>query len=163
MESRIKFVIHWQDNIGCYFLDDSVSRPSALFLIFFMNLRLTGIHLVLTTQRPSVDVITGLIKSNITTRIAFRINNLIDSMTILEQPVLFDEPDNRLEEAANFVVLTQRGSISDLQHKLGIGYAQAGKLMDQLEKLGIVSSITGKDRKVLVSSIDELEYILQQL
>lgn len=84
-------------------------------------------------------------------------------MTILDQPVLFDEPDDRLEDAANFVVLTQRGSISDLQRKLGIGYAQAEKLMDQLEKLGIVSSITGKDRKVLVSSIDELEYILQQL
>ena len=161
--------------------------------------RAAGIHVILATQRPSVDVITGLIKTNFPTRIAFRTVSRIDSSTILDSPgaekligkgdMLYyagvemervqcafisndeigkltdavgeqegykkcyntpyylpaPEPDSveegtgmidmkaldeRFEEAARLVVTSQRGSTSDLQRRLGMGYAKAGRVMD---------------------------------
>ena len=69
----------------------------------------------------------------------------------------------RLDEAAYLIVKTQRGSTSDLQRKLGIGYASAGRIMDELEGLGIVGpQIGSKPRQVLVASESELEKILEQ-
>ncbi|MBO6220904.1 MAG: DNA translocase FtsK, partial [Bacteroidales bacterium] len=163
--------------------------------------RAAGIHIVLATQRPSVDVITGLIKANFPTRIAFRVISRIDSSTILDSPgaekligrgdmlyyagvemervqcALIDSDeigeltsfigsqqgykksyntpyylpdveesteegsggmvdmknlDERFEEAARMIVTNQRGSTSDLQRRLGMGYAKAGHVMDQL-------------------------------
>ena len=194
--------------------------------------RAAGLHVILATQRPTVDVITGLIKANFPMRIAFRVTSRIDSATILDQPgadkligrgdMLFysgiemervqcayigndeivrltksigdqvgyqksyntpyylPEPpsegndsgdggmvdmkalDERFEEAARTVVLNQRGSTSDLQRKLGMGYAKAGRVMDQLEAAGIVGPQNGaKPREVLVKDIAELEGILQ--
>ena len=194
--------------------------------------RAAGLHCILATQRPTVDVITGLIKANFPMRIAFRVTSRIDSSTILDQPgadkligkgdmllysgidmervqcafigndeivALTDaiarqsgyqmsyntpyylpEPpapegeesgggmvdmnrlDDRFEEAARTVVLNQRGSTSDLQRKLGMGYAKAGRVMDQLEAAGIVGPQNGaKPREVLVKDIAELEEILQ--
>ena len=194
--------------------------------------RAAGLHVILATQRPTVDVITGLIKANFPMRIAFRVTSRIDSATILDQPgadkligkgdmLLYSgvemervqcafigndeigaltnaigdqigyqksyntpyylpEPptetgeggdggmvdmkslDERFEEAARTVVLNQRGSTSDLQRKLGMGYAKAGRVMDQLEAAGIVGPQNGaKPREVLVKDIDELEEILQ--
>ena len=194
--------------------------------------RAAGLHVILATQRPTVDVITGLIKANFPMRIAFRVTSRIDSATILDQPgadkligrgdMLFysgiemervqcayigndeivkltksigdqvgyqksyntpyylPEPpsegndsgdggmvdmkalDDRFEEAARTVVLNQRGSTSDLQRKLGMGYAKAGRVMDQLEAAGIVGPQNGaKPREVLVKDLAELDGILQ--
>lgn len=192
--------------------------------------RAAGLHVVLATQRPSVDVITGLIKTNFPTRIAFRVVSRTDSSTILDSPGAekligkgdmlyyagvemervqcayidseeinrlneyigsqeghnksFNTPfylppvdddteegsggmvdmtklDERFEEAAKMVVMNQRGSTSDLQRRLGMGYAKAGRVMDQLEAAGIVGPQEGsKPRQVLVSSLDELDQII---
>ncbi|MBP5487289.1 MAG: DNA translocase FtsK 4TM domain-containing protein [Bacteroidales bacterium] len=193
--------------------------------------RAAGIHIVLATQRPSVDVITGLIKANFPTRIAFRVISRIDSSTILDSPgaekligrgdmlyyagvemervqcALIDSDeinkltefvgsqqgykksyntpyylpdveeatedgsggmvdmknlDERFEEAARMIVMNQRGSTSDLQRRLGMGYAKAGRVMDQLEAAGIVGPQEGsKPRQVLISSLEELEKVLE--
>lgn len=191
--------------------------------------RAAGIHVVLATQRPSVDVVTGLIKSNFPTRIAFRVSSGVDSKTIIDgpgadkligkgdmiycsgvdmeriqcafisndeinaindfvyaqqgymksynTPYYLPDPDpeqeegagivdmknldERFEEAARQVVTSQRGSTSDLQRKLGMGYAKAGRVMDQLEAAGIVGPQEGsKPRQVLVSDLNELEGII---
>ena len=194
--------------------------------------RAAGLHCILATQRPTVDVITGLIKANFPMRIAFRVTSRIDSSTILDQPgadkligrgdmllytgvemervqcafigndeivdltkavgsqtgyqkcystpYYLPEPpsaegedggggmvdmnrlDERFEEAARTVVLNQRGSTSDLQRKLGMGYAKAGRVMDQLEAAGIVGPQNGsKPREVLVKDMAELDEVLQ--
>ena len=69
--------------------------------------------------------------------------------------------DERFEEAARMIVTNQRGSTSDLQRRLGMGYAKAGRVMDQLEAAGIVGPQEGsKPRQVLISSLDELEKVL---
>ena len=193
--------------------------------------RAAGIHIVLATQRPSVDVITGLIKANFPTRIAFRVISRIDSSTILDSPgaekligrgdmlyyagvemervqcALIDSDeiskltefigaqqgykksystpyylpdvedsteegsggmvdmknlDERFEEAAKMIVINQRGSTSDLQRRLGMGYAKAGRVMDQLQAAGVVGPQEGsKPRQVLIGSLEELEKVLE--
>ena len=195
--------------------------------------RAAGLHCILATQRPTVDVITGLIKANFPMRIAFRVTSRIDSSTILDQPgadkligrgdmllstgvelervqcafidneeivgltravgdqkgyqksyntpfylpeppapegeesgggmVDMNKLDERFEEAARTVVQNQRGSTSDLQRKLGMGYAKAGRVMDQLEAAGIVGPQNGsKPREVLVKDFAELDEVLQR-
>lgn len=192
--------------------------------------RAAGIHVIIATQRPSVNVITGLIKANFPTRIAFRVLSGVDSRTILDAtgaenligkgdmlyyagvkveriqcalvsmaeinkvtkfigdqsgyrqcystPYYLPVPeaqdgeagggnidiqniDAMFEDAARTVVISQKGSTSDLQRKLGMGYARAGRVMDQLEAAGIVGPQEGsKPRQVLVSSISELEEVM---
>ena len=194
--------------------------------------RAAGIHVVIATQRPSVDVITGLIKANFPARIAFRVSTRVDSNTILDTtgaekligrgdmlyyagieteriqcgfisndeinsitefieeqqgfkkcyntPYYLPAPepaegeggeggmidmkdlDERFEEAARMVVMTQKGSTSDIQRRLGMGYAKAGRVMDQLQAAGIVGPQEGsKPRQVLVSDFNELDNILK--
>ena len=182
--------------------------------------RAVGIHLVLATQRPSVDVITGVIKANFPSRIAFQVASKTDSRTVLDMngaenllghgdmlftpagkpepyrihgayvseeetarvvefwkakaapgvaPPLATEPnlpehdddeaesgedefdDALIHEAARLVVTHQQGSTSLLQRRLKVGYSRAGRLMDQLESLGVVGPFQGsKARDVLV-------------
>jgi S-DNA-T family DNA segregation ATPase FtsK/SpoIIIE len=179
--------------------------------------RAVGIHLVVATQRPSVDVVTGLIKANIPSRIAFMTASQADSRVILDiggaeklvghGDMLFlpsnvskptriqgawvteteiaavsewvrsqqeaeyeltidglgragsddddedwEEQDELYEEAAELVVRSQLGSTSMLQRKLKVGFARAGRLMDQLEEHGIVGpSVGSKPRDVLMT------------
>ena len=188
--------------------------------------RAVGIHLVLATQRPSVDVITGMIKANVPSRIAFAVSSQTDSRVILDQggaesllgqgDMLFKplgtsrlqrvqgayvseeeialvveqtrqreqqldesylelpeafaadaeddgehgdfDPDDDplLEKAIEIVVQTQTASVSLLQRRLRVGYTRAGRLIDMLERRGIVSGYEGsKPRRVLV---DEIQY-----
>lgn len=191
--------------------------------------RAIGIHLILATQRPSVNIITGTIKANFPARVAFRVSQKIDSRTILDangadqligkgdmlfsngndlirlQCAFVDTPevekitgfignqsgnepyllplvqtenddsgpsegfdssnrDDLFEEAARLIVLHQQGSTSLLQRKLNLGYNRAGRLIDQLEKAGIVGSFKGsKAREVLVHTELELEEVLKAL
>ncbi|MCS7234082.1 MAG: DNA translocase FtsK [Synergistetes bacterium] len=185
--------------------------------------RATGIHLVLATQRPSVNVVTGLIKANIPARIAFSLPSQADSRTILDfsgaerllgkgdmlflspafghpiraqcawvseeevrgvsdylrklgEPQYWDEllkapeEDEEFDEipqdplyrkAIEVIISTKTASATLLQRKLGIGYARAARLLDILEKLGIVgpSKGGGKPRDILKSE-EELRELL---
>ena len=175
--------------------------------------RACGIHLIIATQRPTVDVITGTIKANIPSRISFAVTSQIDSRTILDsqgaekllgkgdmlyassdsmkplriqgafvsdEEVLkvveyikgssetnydeeaiekveenistdLEDEDELLNEAIKVIVADQTASVSMLQRKLKIGYARAGRIIDQLEQKGIVGGYEGsKPRKVLV-------------
>jgi DNA segregation ATPase FtsK/SpoIIIE, S-DNA-T family len=179
--------------------------------------RAVGIHLIVATQRPSVDVITGVIKANFPARLAFQVASKIDSRTILDvngadtllgngdalfippgrgqperihccyvdhseieaiishiedQPedlnrtplqlpvpegidgdgdLLIDDTDEFFYEAARMVIRQGQASVSILQRRLKIGYARAGRLIDQLERAGIVGPFDGsKARDVLV-------------
>ncbi len=190
--------------------------------------RAVGIHLVLATQRPSTDVITGTIKVNIPARIAFAVASQVDSRVILDQggaetllgqgDMLFrpigtsklqriqgafltedeiarltghwakqGEPDfdpqllvekvedhgvepgggdfspdedDLLEDAARIVIESETASVSMIQRRLRVGYTRAGRLIDMLERRGIISGYEGsKPRQVLIS-ISELPAIL---
>ncbi len=193
--------------------------------------RAIGIHLVIATQRPSVNIITGTIKANFPGRIAFKVTAKVDSRTILDaggadqligrgdmllsqsgeltrlQCPFVDTPEveriskfigdqkgfstpyelpeyidpkeskdgtdkfvdlgNRDElfaEAARLIVRNQIGSTSLIQRKLALGYARSGRLMDQLEAVGIVGPNLGsKAREVYIKTDEELERILQEL
>jgi S-DNA-T family DNA segregation ATPase FtsK/SpoIIIE len=188
--------------------------------------RAVGIHLVLATQRPSVDVITGMIKANVPSRIAFAVSSQTDSRVILDQagaesllgqgdmlfkplgtsrlqrvqgayvseeeialiveqcrhqreqeldesllelPEVFAEDvdaedgefdpdeDPLLEKAIEIVVQTQTASVSLLQRRLRVGYTRAGRLIDMLERRGIISGYEGsKPRRVLVSEGEQI-------
>jgi len=192
--------------------------------------RAVGIHLIVATQRPSVNIITGTIKANFPARIAFKVSSKIDSRTILDTggaeqlvgrgdmllslssnvirlqcafvdtpeveavcdfigdqngyPTAFQLPevkdpesekgtagdgdsttrDALFDEAARMVVQYQQGSTSLLQRRMTIGYARAGRLIDQLEAAGIVGRFEGsKPREVLYSDLHHLEDRLRQL
>jgi S-DNA-T family DNA segregation ATPase FtsK/SpoIIIE len=185
--------------------------------------RATGIHLVLATQRPSTDIITGTIKVNIPSRIAFAVSSQTDSRVILDQggaesllgqgDMLFrgagtsklqrvqgafiteeeiaritnhwakqGEPefeaelletpedaveegggdgdfdpdsDDLLDEAIRLVVQTETASVSMIQRRLRVGYTRAGRLIDMLERRGVISGYEGsKPRQVLITAAD---------
>ena len=192
--------------------------------------RAVGIHMVIATQRPTTNIITGTIKANFPARMAFKVTSQIDSRTILDQsganqligkgdmlflagntPVrvqcafvdtpevekindfiadqqgylsAFELPepemdddggkgpgdltgeslDPMFEEAARLIVIHNQGSTSLIQRKFSIGYNRAGRLMDQLERAGIVGPTRGsKPREVLVSSETELDAKIAEL
>jgi S-DNA-T family DNA segregation ATPase FtsK/SpoIIIE len=192
--------------------------------------RAVGIHLVLATQRPSVDVITGMIKANVPSRVAFAVSSQTDSRVILDQagaesllgqgdmlfkplgtsrlqrvqgayvseeeialvveqcrgqreqeldesllelPEAFAEPsgddgdelfdpddDPLLDKAIEIVVQTQTASVSLLQRRLRVGYTRAGRLIDMLERRGIISGYEGsKPRRVLVDEAELARFV----
>jgi DNA segregation ATPase FtsK/SpoIIIE, S-DNA-T family len=191
--------------------------------------RAVGIHLVLATQRPSVDVITGMIKANVPSRIAFAVSSQTDSRVILDQggaesllgqgdmlfkplgtsrlqrvqgayvseeeialvveqtrqrdqeldegylelPEVFaadvddddahgefdPDDDPLLDKAIEVVVQTQTASVSLLQRRLRVGYTRAGRLVDMLERRGIISGYEGsKPRRVLIDETQIHQY-----
>ena len=184
--------------------------------------RAVGIHLVIATQRPSVDVITGVIKANIPSRLAFSVSSLADSRVILDQPgaerlvgrgdlllltasssiprriqgpwVSEDEvravvghwrrqsgpryvegvegeessgavpagerrmtTTSTCEQAMELVVRSQLGSTSMLQRKLRVGFARAGRLMDLLERRGVVGPSEGSKPRAVLMTAEELD------
>lgn len=188
--------------------------------------RAIGIHLIVATQRPSVNVITGMIKANFPARIAFRVLSKIDSRTILDasgadqligrgdmlistgqdiqrlqcgfvdtpeveeicsfignqraypealllpeyvgeggdggSDIDMNELDAMFADAARIVVINQQGSASLLQRKLKLGYNRAGRIVDQLEGMGIIGAFQGsKARDVLYSDIEALDELLR--
>jgi S-DNA-T family DNA segregation ATPase FtsK/SpoIIIE len=188
--------------------------------------RAIGIHLIVATQRPSVNVITGMIKANFPARIAFRVLSKIDSRTILDasgadqligrgdmlistgsdikrlQCGFVDTPEveeicsfigdqraypealilpeytpegsdlggemdmNEIDpmfvDSARIVVINQQGSASLLQRKLKLGYNRAGRIVDQLEGMGIIGAFQGsKAREVLFGDIESLDEFLR--
>ena len=191
--------------------------------------RAIGIHLIIATQRPSVKIITGMIKANFPARISFKVTSLQDSRTILDskgaeqligkgdmllsvgsdlvrlQCAFVDTPevervidhiseqqgfaepfhlpevvddnegvggsqlkwselDPMFEQAAQLIVGSQTGSTSSIQRRLSLGYNRAGRIMDQLESLGIVGEANGsKPRQVLFTSEMELLHYFEHL
>ncbi len=189
--------------------------------------RAVGIHLIIATQRPSVNIITGVIKANFPARIAFKVTAKVDSRTILDaggadqlvgrgdmllsvggemvrlQGAFIDTPevervidfigeqqgyptpfflpefhgddevagsatlkysdlDSMFADAARLVVQNQHGSTSMIQRRLKLGYNRAGRIMDQLEALGIVGPSEGsKAREVLVYDEREIDHLLE--
>jgi S-DNA-T family DNA segregation ATPase FtsK/SpoIIIE len=184
--------------------------------------RAVGLHLVIATQRPSVDVITGVIKANIPSRLAFSVSSLADSRVILDQPGaerlvgrgdlllltasssiprriqgpwvgedevqavvahwrrqsgphyvdgvegeeasgarggrgVEDDDDEFLPLAMELVVRSQLGSTSMLQRKLRVGFARAGRLMDLLERRGIVGPSEGSKPRAVLMTAEELD------
>ena len=190
--------------------------------------RAIGIHLIIATQRPTTNIITGVIKANFPARIAFRVTSMVDSRTILDSPGAnqligrgdmlistgsdltriqcafvdipeieriteyinnqpgmpetyllpeFDEEgsdglkdvdlekrDEFFDDAARLIVMHQQGSTSLVQRKLSIGYNRAGRIVDQLEAIGIIGPPDGsKAREVLITDMGHLEQILSDL
>jgi S-DNA-T family DNA segregation ATPase FtsK/SpoIIIE len=199
--------------------------------------RAVGIHLIVATQRPSVNVITGVIKANIPARMAFTVSSLTDSRVILDQPgaeklvgkgdmlllpgnssvaqriqgsfvdeeevrkvvahwrrqapevtyvsgvetgsddaddmvtssanaysgVNGDDDDDAamLRQAMELVVRSQLGSTSMLQRKLKVGFARAGRIMDELEQRGVVGPSEGSKARAVLMTVEEFE-LLQQ-
>ncbi len=191
--------------------------------------RAVGMHMIIATQRPTTNIITGTIKANFPARMAFKVSAMIDSRTILDRPganqligkgdMLFlagsepvrlqcafvDTPeveriasfiavqqsyngpfalprppmedaggngadvdmthlDPMFADAARLIVTSQQGSTSMIQRKFSIGFNRAGRLMDQLEKAGIVGPSQGaKPREVLIQDENTLDMLLHSL
>ena len=195
--------------------------------------RAVGIHMIIATQRPTTNIITGTIKANFPSRIAFKVSAGIDSKTILDrtgaqqligrgdmlalvggsepervqcafvdtpeverineyiseqqsygEPFELPEPDMPdadmgdsagkdvdmqhldplFEDAARLIVMNQSGSTSLIQRKFAIGYNRAGRLMDQLEKAGVVGAAMGsKPREVMIQDENSLNNLLSNL
>jgi S-DNA-T family DNA segregation ATPase FtsK/SpoIIIE len=188
--------------------------------------RAVGIHLVIATQRPSVDVITGVIKANVPSRFAFSVASQADSRVILDHsgaeklvglgdmivvtsrdphprriqgawvseeevhtivdwvrsqreaeydPEVFESPTGAVQgdggefegedgeimrQAIELIVLSQLGSTSMLQRKLRIGFARAGRVMDTLERMGVVGPSEGSKARVVLVTPEELDEVL---
>ena len=178
--------------------------------------RAVGIHLIVATQRPSTDVVTGLIKANLPSRVAFQTASMVDSRTILDRngaekllgkgDMLFLPPgsskltrgqgcytsdeeikrtiewltarakpdfeeellnpgaidgsagaaeDELFPQAVRIILESQRGSVSLLQRKLGIGYSRASRLIDLMGEAGIVGEYKGSVAREVLLTLDE--------
>jgi len=233
---RMPYVVILVDELSDLMCSDVKNEIEASLVRLAQMARAVGIHLVVATQRPSVDVITGLIKANFPSRLSFQVYSKIDSRTILDvsgaeqllrngdmlfvpsgqadpiriqgaylsgeeaerlaehwrsQPLAEqqkepeeggyrpqikssilkelerrnglggdeEERDELFNEAARLVVRHDQGSTSLIQRRLKVGYARAGRIVDQLERAGILGPPDGsKAREVLVSEEDLPDY-----
>lgn len=223
-EKKMPFLVVIVDELSDLMMESSKEVENHITRLAQMG-RAAGVHLIIATQRPSVDVITGVIKANIPSRISFQVSSSIDSRTILDMAgaekllgkgdMLFSSPkfskpmrlqgafvadkevervvayiknqnddiksdssfndaiepkknsgdngledeDDLLQEAIEFVIKEQQGSISAIQRRFSVGYNRAGRIIDQMEKLGIVGKHEGsKPRKIL----KDISYLTQQ-
>ena len=203
-------------------VEDSICRLA-------QKARAAGMHLIIATQRPSVDVITGIIKANIPSRIAFAVSSQVDSRTILDQvgaekllgkgDMLFypsgapkpvrvqgafvsdeevekivsfvksngvatynedildsiensnktdkeladeaaageDDTDPLLRDAIDVVVETGQASTSFIQRRFKVGYARAGRIIDQMEERGIISGYQGSKPRQVLMTLERLQ------
>lgn len=222
-EKKMSYFVIIVDELSDLMMESSKEVENYITRLAQMG-RAAGVHLIIATQRPSVDVITGVIKANIPSRISFQVSSAIDSRTILDMagaekllgkgdmlyyPAKFpkpmrvqgafvadnevervvayiknqnediksdfsfneaiepknnggyngiDEEDELLEDAIEFVIREQQGSISAIQRRFSVGYNRAGRIIDQMEKLGIVGKHEGsKPRKIL----KDISYLTQ--
>jgi DNA segregation ATPase FtsK/SpoIIIE, S-DNA-T family len=218
-ETQMPYVVVVIDELADLMMQSAAKVEDAVIRIA-QKARAVGIHLVVATQRPSVDVITGMIKANIPSRVAFAVSSQVDSRVILdtvgaeallgmgdmlfkpvsalrpsrvqgafiseaevervvsvaatasrgraepsyvkevtepkEDPKASEEPDDELlPEAASFVVATQQASVSAVQRRFRVGYSRAGRIIDALERKGVVGPYEGsKARSVLATELD---------
>ncbi|MCD4783099.1 MAG: DNA translocase FtsK [Candidatus Eremiobacteraeota bacterium] len=220
-EEKIPYIVIVIDELADLMMISSSTVEQHICRIAQLG-RASGIHLILATQRPSVDVITGLIKANVPSRIAFAVSSQVDSRTILDRvgaekllgkgdmlylpvdaseprriqgvfvsgeeiekvvefwkkqpppeniiPIVIeespgkgkgksdDEGDELLPDAIEIIKMTRQASVSNLQRKMKIGYARAGRIMDQLENRGVVGPAQGsKPRKILLPGYTSMD------
>jgi len=218
LPERLPFIMIVVDEFADLMMQQGKDVESAVARLA-QKARAAGMHVILATQRPSVDVITGMIKANFPTRIAFRVAQKVDSRTILDEqgaehllgrgdmliklngtnetkrvqcPMITEEEvqaitdflrtqgepvydeniikprdddgaladedamdkDSAYDDAVRIVADTRRCSTSWLQRKLSLGYNRAARIVEMMEKQGIVGPANGaKDREVLISSL----------
>jgi DNA segregation ATPase FtsK/SpoIIIE, S-DNA-T family len=218
-ETQMPYVVVVIDELADLMMQAGAKVEDAIIRLA-QKARAVGIHIVVATQRPSVDVITGMIKANVPSRVAFAVSSQVDSRVILDSPgaeallgmgdMLYkpvsaarpsrvqgafiseaevdrvvsaaveaasgraearfveevteprsvkeedDEPDDELlPEAASFVVSTQQASVSAVQRRFRVGYSRAGRIIDALERKGVVGPYEGsKSRSVVASAMD---------
>jgi S-DNA-T family DNA segregation ATPase FtsK/SpoIIIE len=220
-ETQMPYVVVVIDELADLMMQAGAKVEDAIIRLA-QKARAVGIHLVVATQRPSVDVITGMIKANVPSRIAFAVSSQVDSRVILDAPgaeallgmgdMLYkpvsaarpsrvqgafiseaevdrvvsatvetasgraearfveevtqprsvkeenDEPDDDLlPEAASFVVSTQQASVSAVQRRFRVGYSRAGRIIDALERKGVVGPYEGSKSRAVVASAMDLE------
>jgi DNA segregation ATPase FtsK/SpoIIIE, S-DNA-T family len=220
-ETQMPYVVVVIDELADLMMQAGAKVEDAIIRLA-QKARAVGIHIVVATQRPSVDVITGMIKANVPSRIAFAVSGQVDSRVILDSPgaeallgmgdMLYkpvsaarpsrvqgafiseaevdrvvsatveaasgraearfveevteprsvkeenDEPDDDLlPEAASFVVSTQQASVSAVQRRFRVGYSRAGRIIDALERKGIVGPYEGSKSRAVVASAMDLE------
>lgn len=220
-DAPLPYVVVVVDELNDLMVREKARKVEEQLVRLAQMARAVGIHLVVATQRPSVDVITGVIKANFPSRIAFSVMSQVDSRTILdragaehllpegdmlflptgahepervqgafvgedevrrivehwaeypppegltslkevdEEAEIFDGAsvtgeDELFDDAAAFVISQKSASVSMLQRRFRIGFARAGRLIDMMERRGIVGPAEGsKPRKVLVKSLDD--------
>ncbi len=217
LPERLPFIVIVVDEFADLMMQQGKDVEAAVARLA-QKARAAGMHVILATQRPSVDVITGMIKANFPTRVAFRVAQKVDSRTILDEqgaehllgrgdmliklngtnetkrvqcPMVTEEEvqaiteflrtqgepvydenilkprdddaaaddedmekDSMYDEAVRVVADTRRCSTSWLQRKLGLGYNRAARIVEMMERQGIVGPANGaKDREVLVSAL----------
>ena len=218
LPERLPFIVLVVDEFADLMMQQGKDVEAAVARLA-QKARAAGMHVILATQRPSVDVITGMIKANFPTRIAFRVAQKVDSRTILDEqgaehllgrgdmliklngtnetkrvqcPMITEEEvqavtdflrtqgdpvydenilkprdddeassddeemekDSVYDEAVRIVADTRRCSTSWLQRKLGLGYNRAARIVEMMERQGIVGPANGaKDREVLIGSL----------
>jgi S-DNA-T family DNA segregation ATPase FtsK/SpoIIIE len=222
-ENQMPYVVVVIDELADLMMQ-AASKVEDAIIRLAQKARAVGIHLVVATQRPSVDVITGMIKANIPSRIAFAVSSQVDSRVILDGPgaeallgmgdMLYkpvsaarssrvqgafisetevekvvsasakaargdaepryveevteakadskkpEEPDDELLlEAASFVVSTQQASVSAVQRRFRVGYSRAGRIIDSLERKGVVGPYEGSKSRSVVANEVELSSI----
>jgi DNA segregation ATPase FtsK/SpoIIIE, S-DNA-T family len=220
-EAQIPYVVVVIDELADLMMQAGAKVEDAIIRLA-QKARAVGIHIVVATQRPSVDVITGMIKANVPSRIAFAVSSQVDSRVILDSPgaeallgmgdMLYkpvsaarpsrvqgafiseaevgrvvsatveaasgrvearfveeviqprsvkeenDEPDDDLlPEAASFVVSTQQASVSAVQRRFRVGYSRAGRIIDALERKGVVGPYEGSKSRAVVATAMDLE------
>ncbi|MHC5037499.1 MAG: DNA translocase FtsK [Planctomycetota bacterium] len=217
IEHPLPYIIVVVDELSDLMLQSSREVENAIIRLAQKS-RAVGIHLVLSTQRPSSDVITGMIKANMPARIAFKVTSMVESRVILDQngaekllgrgdmlylppkvshlvraqgtfvsdeevgrlvrwamdqgePAFEDERsplapravdsleegDEKLYEAGDIILATGRASTTLLQRRLAIGYTRAARLVDLLEKAGLVGPFRGSKPRELLMTFEQWE------